>query len=42
MKIVNLSDTDSVANMHLAASSQKLHQAGYPTLIGSYLDWHPK
>ena len=28
--------------MHLAASSQKLHQAGYPTLMGSYLEWHPK
>ena len=25
--------------MHLAASSQKLHQAGYPTLMGSYLEW---
>ena len=28
--------------MHLAASTQKLHQAGYPTLMGSYLEWHPK
>lgn len=28
--------------MHLAASSQKLHQAGYPTLMGSYLEWRPK
>ena len=28
--------------MHLAASSKKLHQAGYPTLMGSYLEWHPK
>ena len=23
-------------------ASQKLHQAGYPTLMGSYLEWHPK
>ena len=28
--------------MHLAASSQKLHQVGYPTLMGSYLEWYPK
>ncbi|MDD6198435.1 MAG: group II intron reverse transcriptase/maturase, partial [Prevotella sp.] len=28
--------------MHLAASSQKLHQVGYPMLMGSYLEWYPK
>ena len=28
--------------MQRAASSQKLHDAGYPTLMGSYLEWHPK
>ena len=28
--------------MQRAASSQKLQNAGYPTLMGSYLEWHPK
>ncbi len=28
--------------MQRAASSQKLRDAGYPTLMGSYLEWHPK
>lgn len=28
--------------MQRAASSQKLQYAGYPTLMGSYLEWHPK
>ena len=28
--------------MQRAASSQKLHDAGYETLMGSYLEWHPK
>ncbi len=28
--------------MHLAVSSQRLREAGYPTLMGSYLEWCPK
>ena len=28
--------------MHLVASLQRLRDAGYPTLMGSYLEWHPK